>query len=652
MRTTSLGLFFALTLSLAGVSEARTRATVDGRRFNDVNGSQPAAALLNASANGANATTVLNVGLPAGAVQIDSTYYDLQDMGSMGHHVEVGPDGRVHITWQDDFCELSGVCPPNLNAPQPYPQRGQGYAYRDEVGVWHHIGKVTDPDLAALHCCTAPEEFGGFGSIALSPSGRAVVAQHINEESCDLRGTFYLQDAVNTNNWTAYLPPFSGGASVLFPQVAVTPSNTYSLLGEIPVAGGYDETVQIATSWFPTIGTPYSCFVWQGQDWRYPAPSSLFRDSRPAFPCIAASANGRVGIAVGDFGGNVYLIESSNGSFNPGTITIRNLTNYLDSQIVKTDSTSTQYRPYVHCSLAYQDTTPHVVWSELQARKSGTTVAYYDYRSRIKHWSSTRGVETVYQVPAGVADRFDDVDNLLNGPLAGFNSITVDWPQVGFSQDGSETYVAWLRYTDSEVDPTGIPSGLEGICTGTGYGDIACSAARGAGAWSAMQNLTNTPKVDERFFSMSTINPGGKLRILFQAPATDQAGCALIGDRGAAPGNLVRRIAYFEPRVNASVLDVTPGTTGALRASLSASPNPAFGAARVRFASSLPPAPGRRVEVYSIDGRRVASLPIANALSIEWNGRDASGHAAPAGVYFARLTDDPANSAVRLVLAR
>ena len=32
MRTTSLGLFFALTLSLAGVSEARTRATVDGRR--------------------------------------------------------------------------------------------------------------------------------------------------------------------------------------------------------------------------------------------------------------------------------------------------------------------------------------------------------------------------------------------------------------------------------------------------------------------------------------------------------------------------------------------------------------------------------------------------------------------------------------------
>ena len=51
--------------------------------------------------------TVVAVGLPAGAVAIDSTWYDLQDMGSFGHHIEVGPDGRVHLTWQDEFCELA-----------------------------------------------------------------------------------------------------------------------------------------------------------------------------------------------------------------------------------------------------------------------------------------------------------------------------------------------------------------------------------------------------------------------------------------------------------------------------------------------------------------------------------------------------------------
>ena len=652
MRAPLLVALCLFSVSLAGVSAARERANVNGRIVADPSGSRAGLVSRSTGPAVASSAQVQAVGLPAGAVQIDSTYYDLQDMGSMSHHIEVGADGRVHITWQDDFCELANVCPPNLSAPQPYPQRGMGYAYRDATGAWHHLGKVTDPDLAALGCCTAPEEFGGFGSLTLAPNGRAVVAQHINEESCDLRGTFYLQDAANTNQWTAYLPPFSAGSSVLFPQVAVTPGGAYTLLGEVPVTGTYEETIQLATSWFPTTGTPYSCFVWQGQDWRFPIPAALFRDGRPAFPSMASSSNGRVGIAVGDFGGNVYLIESSNGSFMPGTITTRNLTNYLDSQVIKTDSTSTQYRPYVHCHLAYQDTTPNVVWSELQARKSGSTVVYYDWRSRIRHWSPTRGLNTVYQVPAGVADRYDDVDNLLNGPLAGFNSISVDWPQVGFSQDGSETYVAWTRHTDAEVDPTAIPAGLEGICTGTGYGDIAASTAIGAGAWSAMQNLTNTPNTDERFFSLATINPGGKLRLLFQASATDQAGCVLIGDRGASPGNILRRVAYLEARVNASVLDVPAGTSGTARASLTASPNPAFGASRVRFASSLPPAAGRRVEVYSIDGRRVTSLPIANAPSIEWNGRDASGRSMPAGVYFARLTDDPANAAVRLVLAR
>src|SRR5262249_19029538 len=52
------------------------------------------------------ATALFAVPLPEGAVQIDSTWYDLQDMGSLGHRIEVGADGRVHVTWQDDFCEL------------------------------------------------------------------------------------------------------------------------------------------------------------------------------------------------------------------------------------------------------------------------------------------------------------------------------------------------------------------------------------------------------------------------------------------------------------------------------------------------------------------------------------------------------------------
>ncbi len=67
------------------------------------------------------------VPLPTGAVQIDSTYYDLQDMGSLGQRVIVGADGRVHVAWQDDHCNFApGGCPPNPSAPEPYPRRGMG----------------------------------------------------------------------------------------------------------------------------------------------------------------------------------------------------------------------------------------------------------------------------------------------------------------------------------------------------------------------------------------------------------------------------------------------------------------------------------------------------------------------------------------------
>lgn len=644
MRARSMLLALALAAGVTAPAAARTSANPPGRLVLGPDG--PVSQPLRTSAS-----TAVNVGLAPGAVQVDSVWYDLQDMGSMGQHVVVGPDGRVHVSWQDEFCELNGLCPPNLSLPNPHPNRGQGYAYRDALGVWHDQGKVRDPQVAALGCCALPDPIGGFGSLALAPSGRVAVAQHINEESCDLRAQFYYQEALGGSDWSAQLPSFitPSGNSFLFPQVAATPGGGFTLVGEVPRAGGYEEVEQIGASWFATGNTTYSCFNFQGAAWTVPAPAALFRDGRPAFPAVAASANGRVGIAVGDFGGNVYLIESSNGTFAAGTVTTRNLTNYTDAQVTAADSTSAQFRPYVHCALAYNDTTPNVVWSELQARKIGGVVQYFDHRSRVRHWSSTRGATTVHQVPAGVADRFDDVDQGLNGPLCGFNTITVDWPQVGFSEDGSETYVAWLRFTDSQVDPTADMQ-LTGIVTGVGFGDIACSVALGAGAWSASENLTNTPNVDERFFSLAPRNPGGRLHLLYQSSATNQAGCAIIGDRGASPGNLLRRIAYLEKRPVASVLAVTPGVSGGAPG-LRVSPNPVFGAARIRLEAAAGTPANRRAEIYGVDGRRIASLPLSSG-SVLWDARAADGGRVPSGVYFARISDDPASSAVRFVIAR
>ncbi len=608
-----------------------------------------------AAAAGTALAAFVPVPLPAGSVSIDSTWYDLQDMGSLGSRIVITPEGRVHLTYQKDFCELDvNGCPPNPNDPRADPMRGMGYAYRSVGGVWNRLGKVRDP---ALPGCCVPELRGGHGTIAMTPDGRAVIAQHMNEDGCDLRGDFYLEDAPGGSTFTGYLTPIVS-PSYLFPQAAALPNGSFVICAEVPEAGIYGETNDFRTSYLAAAGAHFVCYTgWQCGNWTAVAPSTLYRDGKPGFPCLAAASDGRAGIAVTDFPstagntlpGNVFLIESSNGSFAPGTVTIRNLTNYTDAAIVKTDSTSAEYRPYIHCHLAYQDTTPHVVWSELQARRTGSSsFAYFDFRSRIRHWSSTSGVSTVYQVQPGEADGYDNIDNGLHGPLAGFNTITVDWPQVGFSADGSETYVAWLRFTDAEVDPT-ADEGLTGICTGVGFGDIACSLRRAGPSWSAPQNLTNTPSTDERFVSIAQTNEAGMAHIVFQASATNQAGVVAIGDRGTNPGSPVRRIAYLERPLTSSLVDVDPVATTAGPASLRAYPNPAVG--RIRLAlSALRPGVQAAALIYSVSGRLVARVPFASGAQADWNGRDRSGQRAPSGVYFARVEGDAGGLTTRFML--
>ena len=566
--------------------------------------------------------------LPAGAVQLDSTWYDLQDMGSLGTRIVVGTDGRVHVTWQDDFCELGGGCPPNLNLPQPHPNRGMGYAYRDALGAWQRLGKVADPDIR--NCCVT-ELFGGFGGIDVTAAGRAAVAQHMNEEGCDLRGNFYLEDAAGGATWAAQLTPIQS-PSYLFPQVVALGNGSFDVLAEVPRGGSYDETESFAVSRFANGTTPFVCPTgWQGGAWTSVISPALFRDGRGAFPVIARASNGRAGVAVTDFGGNVFLVESSDGTFQPATLTTRNLTGTTDAMVTATDSSSTQYRAYVHCHLAYNDTIPNVVWSELQARRSGTSVVFFDHRSRIRHWTPAGGITTVYQVPAGVADRYDDVDQGLSGPLAGFNTLSVDWPQVGFSPDGGETYVAWLRFTDAEVDPT-ANMGLPGIVTGVGFGDIALARRSGGGAWSAPQNLTQTPTTDERFFSLAARNPGGRAHVVLQASATNEAGTAIIGDRGTSPGNLLRRIAYLERPIAGTIVAVAPPSHAPERSPLRAAPNPARGSVWFSLAAG-----GGTVEILGVDGRRIARVALPPGAPARWDGRDERGRAAPGGLYLARL---------------
>lgn len=83
-------------------------------------------------------------------------------------------------------------------------------------------------------------------------------------------------------------------------------------------------------------------------------------------------------------------------------------------------------------------------------------------------------------------------------------------------------------------------------------------------------------------------------------------------------------------------------TPGAGRLELAVSPNPSRGGVTARL--SLPGEGLRHVtvDVYDVHGARVANVRDGAAgpgeLSVSWDGRDADGHDAPAGVYFVRAT--------------
>ncbi len=81
-------------------------------------------------------------------------------------------------------------------------------------------------------------------------------------------------------------------------------------------------------------------------------------------------------------------------------------------------------------------------------------------------------------------------------------------------------------------------------------------------------------------------------------------------------------------------------------------PNPSRGA--TTFALSLPRAAGVEVAVFDLGGRRVRTLAAgthdAGEHAIGWDGRDAGGQPAPAGLYFARAVVDGRALAERRVV--
>jgi hypothetical protein len=127
------------------------------------------------------------------------------------------------------------------------------------------------------------------------------------------------------------------------------------------------------------------------------------------------------------------------------------------------------------------------------------------------------------------------------------------------------------------------------------------------------------------------------------APDSNQAHIAITAQNAA----------WFRDEIGGGVVAVgLAGAPEGLR--LSAAPNPFRGSLRIDF--TLPRAGAARVDVFGIDGRRVATLAAgsltAGTHSVRWDGADGAGRRQPAGIYFVRVELAGAARYSRAVLVR
>jgi hypothetical protein len=114
------------------------------------------------------------------------------------------------------------------------------------------------------------------------------------------------------------------------------------------------------------------------------------------------------------------------------------------------------------------------------------------------------------------------------------------------------------------------------------------------------------------------------------------------------------RVVVYDPAAQPTPVAVGDGALPARLELAAPAPDPVRGPAR--FAFALPAAGAVRLELFDLQGRRIATLAemtlSAGHHVRNWDGRDARGHSVPAGVYLARLSGAVGAATRRFVVLR
>jgi len=557
--------------------------------------------------------------LPPGTV-LDSSYYDAQRNGSLGKRIWMNEDGSIHATY--------------MKSPDSgFADRSMIYYYADAFGgPFFSSGPIASFRNGYGNVSSYPVDTPGVGAIAVvSTHDSQLVTAYAFPDAFQGLGAF---SQMGTN----------GADQVIWPKPMVNSDGSITLVGtlmnDLNVNG---ITHNVAWDHAPDIATGFTqTWTFLGQD------PARWSQANMEYPSVGSGENGRVGIVIADFAIDVHFYESTDNGVSFAETLITNAAEDTIGLPSGPDSTTAIFLPWQSTDIVYVGEEPHVVWSALQGAENPTN-GIYDLRSRILHWSPSTGIDTV------AISRYNSTwvqDSSYVNPGARFASI--DWPQIGRSEDGSILYCVFTMFDANDVDET----------TTVGFGDAWGTYSLDNGVtWADAINITNPDGTvlgaDDRYPSLppvvydAAIDPGKDAYIVYQ---TDDTGGSFL--EGEEPANMDLFMFLGVDFDIPSGIDDGKDKTSDLPKTFALHqnyPNPFNPSTTVRF--EVPEGAGEiRISIYDSRGRLVNTLftgtmePGEHQLT--WNGEDTHGARAASGIYFLRLKYGTSSSTIKMVMVK
>ena len=496
-----------------------------------------------------------------------------------------------------------------------------------------------------------------FGDVAVDPN---------NPEIVYAQGQFLVRSGNGGQTFT----DLSGGGSVHvdFHGMWIDPANSSHLY--VGNDGGFFSTTNL-TSWFKSVDLPITQFYAGCVD---PSNASRVGGGTQDNGCMltASSTTGWYEIMPGGDGfyvlidptnPNIVFSEYQNGSGGYGPFRSTNgggSTGGYGSGITLTDR-------FNWCAPFVMDPTNHGVLL------FGSQRVYKSINNGLS-WTAVSGDLTSYPIPPS-ALTYHTISTLdISAANPQYYYAGTDDGRVWRSLDGGASWTnvsAGLplyyvtRVTADPVDPDVVYACLSGLGQGQHSPHVFRSADRGA-TWAPIAgNLPEAPAND------LVVDPS-QPSTLFLATDVGVYITRNLGGEWSAfgfgmPLQAIFDLTLHQPsrtlvaathgrsqwKINLGALPVAVGRAATpARIALSApAPNPSRGS--VRFALALPVAATVEVAVFDATGRRVrtllSGLTESGSLPLLWDGLDARGHRAGAGVYFLRANASGSTVTRRLV---